>query len=220
MEKEPKKRGRKPKQNKNISIQTNHDIKEEFIVKLDINNIKHDQIDAYIKGDIELELSNTIKQSELCWNCCHQFNDLVHGIPLKIKNGIFYTYGDFCSLECASRYAFEYFKDKEFLEIFSLINLYNYKLTKSFDTIKMGPSKLHLKCFGGNLTIEEYRESFIKQSILELQIQPIISISHTEELYEIKNNSNNEGLKLFRKNKKSSQKKNIKNVMDLEINKD
>ena len=71
-----------------------------------------------------------------------------------------------------------------------------------------------------NLTIEEYRESFIKQSILELQIQPIISISHTEELYEIKNNSNNEGLKLFRKNKKSSQKKNIKNVMDLEINKD
>ena len=42
MEKEPKKRGRKPKQNKNISIQTNHDIKEEFIVKLDINNIKHD----------------------------------------------------------------------------------------------------------------------------------------------------------------------------------
>ena len=50
------------------------------------------------------------------------FNNSIIGLPLKYDNDIFYIYGDFCSLECGARYAYEYFPDK-FRDIYSLINL-------------------------------------------------------------------------------------------------
>ena len=54
----------------------------------------------------------------LCWNCCHPFDEIVYGLPLKYVSGVFYTYGDFCSLECASRYALENFDN--FHEVYVL----------------------------------------------------------------------------------------------------
>ena len=37
----------------------------------------------------------------------------------------------------------------------------------------MAPSKLYLEMFGGNLTIDEYRESFNKNDYHDIELQPI-----------------------------------------------
>ena len=74
----------------------------------------------------------------------------------------------------------------------------------------MAPNKLILSKFGGNISIEEYRNNIdISYSVN----QPIIHINSEISKYEFKNNSDN-GLKLFRSKTKKN-KNNIFNKMNL-----
>jgi len=107
-----KKRGRKPKENiiinENPIFANDKDNIENLIIKLNKNN-KGDNNNILCSIN-EYDLNNNYKEinvSEVCWNCCHKFNGVVTGLPFKYNNNIFYTVGDFCSLECSSRYAFE-----------------------------------------------------------------------------------------------------------------
>ena len=163
-----------------------------------------------------LKLSNI---SEVCWNCCHSFHETVIGIPLKFHDGIFYIYGYFCSLECASRYVCEKFsEDNKLWEIISLINLYNHKINGDFSPINIAPEKLVLKKFGGSLTIDEYRSNFKKLVEYNITIPPIIPIMHNSEKIEMNTNNNqNHNLKLYRKNKLNQGCNNISNSMELDI---
>jgi hypothetical protein len=153
------------------------------------------------------------KTGDVCWNCCHEFNNIITGIPMKYKNGIFYTYGDFCCLECCARYAYEYFKE-DYWEILSNINLYNKQVFGTTTPIEMAPSKLVLKKFGGKLTIDEYRQ---KKNIYEIQLPPILPINHLNTMYEKKMNNQFENLKLYRKKKLPSDKKSITQTMNLQF---
>jgi hypothetical protein len=119
-----KKRGRKPKEinkqkediNKITEIVGNH------IIKLNVQKQDNNEIDGYIEGNNELNIISE-NNSKLCWNCCHSFEDIlyVYGIPLKYLNGVFYTYGDFCSLECAARYVYENLKNRNILQKLKLL---------------------------------------------------------------------------------------------------
>ena len=126
--KKPKKRGRKPK---NVTVSKKKDSKddvkipENLIIKLQSTKIEENNIQPYDQENNMNIKNNERNTSEVCWNCCHPFHNLIHGIPLKYINKVFYVYGDFCSLECASRHAFDHLKDFDFSEIYSLINLYN-----------------------------------------------------------------------------------------------
>ena len=219
-----KKRGRKPKEinKQKEDIDKITEIVGNHIIKLNVQKQDNNEIDGYIEGNNELNIISDDNNSKLCWNCCHSFEDIlyVYGIPLKYLNEVFYTYGDFCSLECAARYVYENFKNKNIWEIFSLINLYNNIINKDITKVEIAPSKLHLKAFGGNLTIQEYRSNFKKNSLYDIQIPPIIPINHNTEMYEMKNNVKTDNLKLYRKKKLPSEKKSITNTMDLQINKD
>jgi hypothetical protein len=213
-----KKRGRKPKKFINVNVNTNNEIKKNYIIKLNNNiNLETDTIESYEKEDVHDSNINS-NNSELCWNCCHPFHNIIYGLPLKYINNIFYIYGDFCSLECSMKYAYDNLKYKNVWELFSIINLYNKKFNKNMKPVKMAQSKLLLQKFGGHLTIEEYRENFNKNELYTIQLPPIIPINHISETYELNNNNNhnNHNYKLYRK-KKQDNKKNIKNTMELEI---
>ena len=109
--KKPKKRVRKPKKKEPVKQEGDMDIQENLIIKLNHTEEKEDPIMAYENTDNQAQnCNNTI--SEMCWNCSHPFNNSIIGLPLKYDNDIFYIYGDFCSLECGARYAYEYFPDK------------------------------------------------------------------------------------------------------------
>lgn len=222
MEKKPKKRGRKPKKevekkNDNKS-ETNIKINDNMIIKLNPISEDNEVIEPFsVNIDDKLNQEKIKTQvSEVCWNCCHSFDSIVYGIPLKYQNKVFYTYGDFCSLECCSRFTIDNFSNK--YEILSLINLYNNIIKDSKnEKIKIAPNKLLLKMFGGPLTIEEYREGFTNKNIHDIKIPPILPIKHTVDNYESNNASNKSNLKLYRKTPLQSEKKSITNTMKLSI---
>ena len=214
-----KKRGRKPNITKNTKNITDIVVEECYIIK--INNEKKNMDNFDINSFDINELNNdiiksNIKSSTKCWNCCHDFIDIKVGLPLKYINNTFYIYGDFCSSECSLRYGYEYLNNKNIYDLYSNVHLYKKKSFKNNDIIKMAPSKLYLSIFGGDLSIEEYRESFIKNEFHNIELQPIIPINHIFENYEmneLQNKHNN--LKLFRSKKLINEKKNIKNTMNL-----
>ena len=97
----------------------------------------------------------------ICWNCCLVSYSYI-GMPIKYMNDIFTTYGNFCSLECCSKYCFDTCGNNKY-EIYSLINLYYNKLNNTINKkINIAKDKLLLNIFGGPLTPEEYKENFDK----------------------------------------------------------
>ena len=220
-EKKPKKRGRKPKNsliNKSKDKKETIEKPENLIIKLNKSIIEKDDISGY--NETSENFSSIEKQScrnvsEVCWNCCHSFNNNIHGIPLKYSEKVFYIYGDFCSLECAARYAHDELKNYDFSEIFSLINLYSNIIYNKKDKINLAPNKLLLKIFGGKLTIEEYRSNNV--SNYDIRIPPILPIKHLVNEYETHQITNKNMLKLYRKTPLLSDKESITSAMNLII---
>ena len=217
-EKKPKKRGRKPK-NALIEVKKTEkkpEISENLIIKLKKNTVDEYNISSYTKGETNYqEVINDDECSELCWNCCHAFNGHTFGIPLKYTNGIFYIYGDFCSLGCAARYAHDELRDYDFSDIFSLLNLYSNIMYNKEERIRIYPHRLLLKIFGGNLTIDEYRMN--NSSNYDIRIPPILPIKHLVNQYETNQTTNKNMLKLYRKKPLLSEKKSITSSMNLII---
>ena len=220
----PKKRGRKPKNiiKTNVNKENNNEdngkkIENNLIIRLKKKEIEtSNEVESYntLKTNIEetVEENNT---SEVCWNCCHQFHDLIHGIPLKYENNIFYIYGFFCSPECCARYAHDNIHGN-YSEIYTLINLYTNVLYQKKEKVKLAPNRLLLKMFGGKLSIEEYRNDNNKNTY-EVNIPPILPIKHIINEHEINYSTNKNMLKLYRKKPIVSEKNSIKNSMQLII---
>ena len=209
-----KKRGRKPKKSVE-KIKNDKTLSNNMVIKLNHINEEDTEIMPFSEDNFFVnETSNNC--GTLCWNCCHPFQEMVYGLPLKYISNIFYTYGDFCSLECASRYALEYFDN--YHEIISLVNLYNNITHKTTDkVISMAPNKLLLKSFGGTIDIDEYRNGFSDKNIHDIKIPPILPIKHTIDTHEINSGGNKSNLKLYRKKPLPSEKKSITNSMNLMI---
>ena len=205
----PKKRGRKPKDNiiKNDNpVFKNTDDSDNLIVRLKNNvNIKSNII-SYENTENYKEINNCDNsECNICWNCCHKMKNPL-GLPLKYDNEIFYIYGYFCSLECASRYAFDNLNNH--FEVYTLINFYYNKINKTIgEKVNIAPKKTTLKIFGGNLSIEEYRSCFKNECIHYVNIPPIYPINHQINTYEkqLNNNYLKNDLKLYRKNKIQSE---------------
>jgi len=195
-----KKRGRKPKIEKKINdINTNNFDSKPIIIKLkkniDENNKKNELLPGYVKENID----NIDKYEQIkCWNCTSEINSSM-SIPLKYDNNIFYTYGSFCCLSCSLRYILDNFKNKDLWEKYELFNLYNYNIYGEYPDIKIPPDKLSLKCFGGPLDIDEYRDSKTYNQINN----PIIIPIQNSSLNFINGNNSSTDLKLYRKPNKN-----------------
>lgn len=129
--------------------------------------------------------NNENKNNSCCFWCCHSINNIVYGMPYNYDtlNDTFYVLGSFCSLQCANAYNFSINcgSDKVW-EINSWIQMiarrYGY-----INIIRPAPSKYLLKMFGGNLTIDEFREAHINNDkTYVLNIPPMISINITSEI--------------------------------------
>lgn len=157
-EKPKKKRGRKSKidnQQNNLPIFEDK-INSDLILKLEVSNdkkIEKKQINKSNSNDTYKNINYTGNtKSEICWNCSHKLTNIV-SMPINYNNGIYNTFGDFCSYSCCMRYAYDTFIEKKFLEIKHYIN------NLSNTNIKLPPSKYTLKIYGGILTQEEYTKS-------------------------------------------------------------
>ena len=93
----------------------------------------------------------------VCWWCCHPPPGSFLNMPIKQKRDTrtYTTVGNFCSWECMKAYAL----DKYNIHTAGIICMYIRCMREERTLVKAAPSRLTLKCFGGPLTIEEFRKN-------------------------------------------------------------
>lgn len=99
----------------------------------------------------------------LCYNCCHNFINSPFFFPVRYDNKYkrYKVFGNFCSLNCTKRYGLD--NNWLFDKIYMIRHLYIDQCKGKY--INPAPPKIFLKCFGGQLTINEYRESSRKMEV-------------------------------------------------------
>ena len=236
----PKKRGRKPKDN--YFVLNNNKLppkpfKENIIIHLPINpnkQYKFDNTQSQVNND-NMELCpkpydpyNNINfkinenQCNICWWDDHEFNNNRWGIPTKIVKENFHIYGCFCSPNCAAAYLFNMYKDTD--DIWNKYSLLNFMYNSIYDkdiSVKLSPSKLLLKKYGGTLTISEYRSNLNNKQYNNYINIPntIINNISVEDINNNNNNNNNleKDLRLYRRGPVIDFNKTLDNSMNLNI---
>jgi hypothetical protein len=145
----------------------------------DAENISYDTNTEY-----QTTYSNNNNNSHCFW-CCHSIDNVVYSMPYNYDtvNDSYFVFGSFCSLQCANAYNFSVHGSSDKVwEINSWIQMLG-KRYGFTNTIRPAPSKYLLKMFGGNLTIDEFREAHIKSDkTYVLNIPPMISINSSSEV--------------------------------------
>jgi hypothetical protein len=109
----------------------------------------------------ETELSRT---DVYCYNCCHPFYNKPFTLPIDFEPSLrrYKVFGNFCSPNCAKRYALD---DKILCNKVHILSQMCREMYDASYKIKPAPSKFLLRCFGGKLSIEEYRNNFKEDNI-------------------------------------------------------
>lgn len=104
----------------------------------------------------ETELSRT---DVYCYNCCHPFYNKPFTLPVDYEPTLrrYKVFGNFCSPNCAKRYAID---DKILCNKVHILSQMCREMYNASYTIKPAPSKFLLRCFGGKLSIDEFRNNF------------------------------------------------------------
>lgn len=109
----------------------------------------------------------------LCWWCCHETDQEPLHMPVKHdeRRNTFNMSGNFCSWSCMKSFAL----DKYGVSRGGIIcgNIITYRKLKYniFERIMPAPNKFKLQCFGGDLTIEEFRKNRnIERNIQQIKI--------------------------------------------------
>ena len=111
------------------------------------------------------------KQNTKCLWCKHEFDTQSVEMPEDYYNDTFYCYGHYCSWNCMMAYNID-LNDSATWKRGSLINLMFYKTYNVFPEIVPAPSWLMLECFGGILSIKDFRNLFIMNNKDYLILRP------------------------------------------------
>ena len=124
----------------------------------------------------------------VCWWCVHPLpqKPCIH-LPVRYDDKLdrFTTTGNFCSWQCAKAYAIDMSIAKSG-EIQSILALMRLKAFGKFVPLWAAPKRQFLKCFGGTMTIEEFRSygGLVEPPQIYFpvgrQIQPIFSNAPAE----------------------------------------
>ena len=160
---------------------------EETFIRLQNKTVKYKLTD--LESSIFTSDNWPYKTDIHCWWCCHQFDSIPIGMPLKIKkNGTFQVIGCFCSFNCIIAYSnnnkhnnigliqslFRKLLDEPVFKFYESSN-------KCESQLKSAPPRETLKIFGGNLTIEQFRDSFNHYKNYTILTLPMISIGQKIE---------------------------------------
>lgn len=116
-----------------------------------------------------------------CYWCCHRFNNVPFGIPVKFVNEKFHVVGCFCSLECSAAHNMKHYDSSdEMWERYMLINMLSRRLGKH-NIVKPAPDRLALKIFGGHMDIEEFRSYCDTGKIIINNFPPMMTLTQQLE---------------------------------------
>lgn len=123
-----------------------------------------------------------------CWWCCHQFETVPIGLPVKYdEKKKFHVKGVFCSFSCMMAYKNDnpIYQSKR-----DLINFLYKKLTGTFlldINLVPAPPRCALKIFGGELNINQFRNSFKENKIYKMIQYPMFICNDYIEEVDIEN---------------------------------
>ena len=100
------------------------------------------------------------RTSCLCLHCCHTFSTCVVRIPHSVDNcGVYTLYPmAFCSVACAKGYLLEHNPFDAAMQLLLLQRVAMDVYGKDSSLITPAPSRLCLQIFGGNMSIQEFRD--------------------------------------------------------------
>ena len=161
------------------------------IVQTEINEKDDCQEQNRKRGYFEL-LRDFVKNEDwlyktdvCCWWCCHSFDSVPIGIPEKYDQRLkkFHVKGVFCSFSCMIAYKNE--TRSGYLKEYLIKFLYN-KITGTLlldANLEPAPPRCTLRMFGGELSIEEFRNSFKENRIYKMIDYPMyVSKDYIEEV--------------------------------------
>ena len=89
------------------NLSTDNSISQKIVTKNRNNNKRRTNTIMIYYNEYNKRKEWPKNSSINCFWCCHTFNNIPCALPTKIKNEVFYVFGNFCSKECAAAYNFE-----------------------------------------------------------------------------------------------------------------
>ena len=150
-------------------------------------NIQETEIDYYnIKSSLLVQFKDatevkTIPQTSdvACFWCCHTFTNRPVVLPVRDTGESLTVTGNFCSPECACAYLFDMRQDAHtrWEQCALLYRVYGEACNSK---IHPAPARNILKHFGGNLSIQEYRQLIRSHKVrIDIHLPPMVSILAT-----------------------------------------
>jgi len=136
-----------------------------------------------------IHTDNWLDKTDICcWWCCHQFETVPIGLPVKYdEKKKFHVKGVFCSFSCMMAYK----NDNPIYQ--SKRNLINFLYKKLTGTLLLdinlvpAPPRCALKMFGGELNINQFRNSFKENKIYKMIQYPMFICNDYIEEVDIEN---------------------------------
>ena len=162
-----------------------------------------------------------------CWWCCHTFEGVPLSMPYKHdeRRNKFYTSGNFCSWSCMKTYVIDKYGCNRGGLICGNMVMMRRKLFDKIGQIKKAPRRQRLIEFGGDMTIEQFRENsnIDKEIPKEIDTEPVRDIvipvhDNTKKMNDIKiATGKNETLRLKREKPLKRNENNLESVLGLVI---
>lgn len=155
-----------------------------------VNPVKEEKPSSYAKKVVGLlkDFSEKNKVGEwsfststLCHWCCHAFNSVPIGVPVRYDGKHFYVTGCFCGFACAAAHNNSSGEDN--MTVAKRYSLLCTLAAKSGcnEHIRVAPPRLALACFGGYLSIEEFRAFSDSGRVMIVNLPPMRSVAQQIE---------------------------------------
>ena len=164
-----------------------------------------------------------------CWWCCHPFDGTPLSMPYKYYDRLntFRIAGTFCSWSCMKTYALDTYGVNRGSIICGNMIMMRRKQYGTLEPIRPAPKRQRLVEFGGDLTIEAFRENLdvdkgppLSTKILTEPVPNIVVpiVPNVAKMYEIKSSTGpNEPLRLRREKPLKRDQNNLESVLGLVI---
>jgi hypothetical protein len=116
------------------------------------------------------------KTDVVCWWCTYNFDTLPCFIPERYIGGKYYVFGCFCNFSCAYAYNQSLSDYKVSIRACLLNQMYS-SIFKIYTPIPIAPPRELLEKFGGELTIEQFRDnSLLVRKEYRINLPPMVPL--------------------------------------------
>lgn len=163
-----------------------------------------------------------------CWWCCHPYDTQPLSMPYRYdqKRNKFFTTGNFCSWSCMKSFAIDKHGVTRGSIICGNMVVMRKQLYGKIGSIRPAPFRYKLNVFGGDLTIEQFRENNLRDIDIEpreINVEEVTNIvipiqQSTKKLSDIQNSTrSNDALRLKRNKPMKRNQNNLESALGLVI---